>query len=519
MKRDVEHEVLDAEPPSATPPKHEGFAVIAVALAAVSAWVLGWYWPTASGIAAIWWRSDTFAHGLVVFPVFAWLLWRKRERLAAMPPQPVPWLALPAVLMGFGWLLGELVSVAAASQFFLMAMLVTAYVAVLGWPIARVLAFPLVFLFFGVPIGDFLLPALMGLTAEFTVAALRFSGVPVFQEGLQFIVPNGRWSVVEACSGIRYLIASLMVGALYAYLNYTSLKRRLLFMLVALLVPILANWLRAYMIVMIGYLSDNRFAVGFDHLIYGWVFFGVVILLMFWIGGRWYEAPVAVDAASVRQAPPVSSGAWLKLLPLAAVVAAFPLLVRGLDRSTDDFSMAMQLPAASAGWSATALPTGFYRPHYKGGRGEAGAVYRADDGRMVAVHVVLFAAQEVGHEMVTWGNGLVAPESHVAAVFAAGSQRLDGTVIRSASLATPRDRYHVWNWYRLPGKTLAGDIEAKLWLVADRLLGRPDASAVVTLMTPEADDPAAAAAVLQAFVAAHGAALDAAVDTALQGAP
>lgn len=339
MKRDVEQGVLDAETPPGGGSPARGVVAVAAALAVVSAWVIAWYWPTAVDIAVIWWRSDTFAHGLVVFPVFGWLVWRARPRLAPLAPQPLGWLALPALGLGFGWLLGELVSVAAASQFFLMALLVTAYVGALGWPVARVLAFPLAFLFFGVPIGDFLLPTLMKFTAEFTVGALRLSGVPVFQEGLQFVVPNGRWSVVEACSGIRYLIASLVVGALYAYLNYRSLRRRLLFMLVALLVPIVANWLRAYMIVMLGYHSGNRLAVGFDHLIYGWLFFGVVILTMFWIGGRWYEPPLPPAATGVPAMRPVPVLAWARLLPLAAVIAAFPLAARMLDRPVADFAM------------------------------------------------------------------------------------------------------------------------------------------------------------------------------------
>ena len=64
-------------------------------------------------------------------------------------------------------------------HFALFVMLVSAFVGVLGWRLSRILLFPLAFLFFGVPIGEFLLPTLMHYTAEFTVWALRLSGVPV----------------------------------------------------------------------------------------------------------------------------------------------------------------------------------------------------------------------------------------------------------------------------------------------------------------------------------------------------
>lgn len=514
MRRDAEQMVLSVDRTAVGKPCGGGFAAIAVTLVATSLWIVGWYWSTAGDIVAIWLRSDTYAHGLTVFPLFVWLLWRKRDRLAIMQPQPVVWLALPAALFGLSWLLGEVISAAAVSHFFLMALLVTCYVAVLGWSIARMLAFPLAFLFFGVPVGDFLLPTLMKLTAEFTVVALRMSGVPVFHEGLQFVVPNGSWSVIAACSGIRYLLASLMVGALYAYLNYSSLRLRLLFMLAALLVPIVANWLRAYMIVMIGYLSDNRLAAGIDHLFYGWAFFGVIILVMFWVGGRWHETPAEVKFNAAQ--PLQRARAWLGLLPLAAVVAAFPLLSRHLDRSAVDYTIVTQVPPAVTGWSPAIVPAALHRPHYRGGRSEMEAAFRSDEGATVYVHVVLFAGQTHGREMVMWGNGLTPPDSTSAAVVQAGTRSIGTAAIRSATLATDNGRYSVWSWYRLPGKTLTSDIEAKLRLAVERVRGRPDASAAVTLLTPEADNPAQAIAALEAFMAANGTALDAAIDHALE---
>ena len=85
------------------------------------------------------------------------------------------------------------------------------YAALLGTEVARRIAFPLGFLFFAVPFGDFLTPWLVDRTADFTVVALRATGIPVFREGTEFVIPTGSWSVVQACSGIRYLMASVMV--------------------------------------------------------------------------------------------------------------------------------------------------------------------------------------------------------------------------------------------------------------------------------------------------------------------
>ncbi|MEO5734529.1 MAG: exosortase A, partial [Rubrivivax sp.] len=194
----------------------------------------------------IWIRSETFAHAFLVPPIVIWLVWRKRALLATLQPRPAPGFLVPIAVVCALWLLGELASVNSATQFALVALLVLSVPALFGTQVARALTFPLLFLFFAVPFGEFMVPHMMEWTADFTIAAVRASGVPVYREGLQFVIPSGSWSVVEACSGVRYLIASFMVGTLFAYLNFQTPWKRAVFIAVSLLMPIVANWLRAY---------------------------------------------------------------------------------------------------------------------------------------------------------------------------------------------------------------------------------------------------------------------------------
>jgi exosortase A len=266
---------------------------------------------------------------MIVPPISLWLIWRERHHLALLQPRPTYLLILPLACLVFCWLIGQLTAVNALTQFSVIGIIGLATMSLVGLSISKQLAFPLFFLFFSVPIGDFLLPRLMEWTADFTVLALRLSGIPVFREGQNFVIPSGNWSVVEACSGIRYLIASLTVGTLYAYLTYNSLKRRLAFILVALMVPIGANWLRAYLIVMLGHISGNKLATGADHLIYGWAFFGIVIAVMFVIGMRWAE-PTQIDKQEKKI--PISRNHFLKTkshwqitILLTLIIAAGPL--------------------------------------------------------------------------------------------------------------------------------------------------------------------------------------------------
>lgn len=304
------------------------------AIGAVLALILLLHRDTAATMVSIWLRSETFAHAILVPPISLWLIWRQRERLAALTPSPQPWLLLPLAGAAVLWLLADLVVVNAAAQFALVFMLILAVPAVLGLQVTGVILFPLLFLLFSVPFGEFMLPAMMEWTADFVVMSLQLTGVPVFREGLHFVIPSGNWSVIDECSGVRYLMASFMVGAMFAYLNYRSYRKRAVFMLVSIAVPIVANWLRAYFIVMLAHLSGNKLATGVDHILYGWVFFGVIILIMFVVGSRWSEPDasladqLAADAQRQSRSTPGSmrSLALTGLLLVAAIGAPHLLL-------------------------------------------------------------------------------------------------------------------------------------------------------------------------------------------------
>lgn len=514
MKRDLN----TASPPGMSAGVlHDGWhgaALVGVVLVLVAVWVIAWHFSTAVEIYRIWWRSDTYAHGLIILPVFGWLVWRARDRLVHLRPRPLAWFALPILLSDVLWALGRLVGVAAASHFALVVMLVLSFIGALGWKISRVLSFPLAFLLFAVPIGDFLLPALMNLTATFTVHALRFSGVPVYREGLYFIVPNGSWSVVEACSGIRYLIASVTVGAIYAYISFFSLRRRLLFMVAALVVPIVANWLRAYMIVMLGYLTDNRLAAGVDHLIYGWVFFGFVMFLLFGIAARWWE-PAPVLPVPETRPDVISQGRaiWWGVVPVVIAVCAVPLAETVLIRPVKDYVVTFALPAPGTGWSAGNATQIDYRPRYHGSRGDGLAVYEAaPDGHPVVAYVAWYANQRDGREMVAWGNGFIEPGRAGYRVIEERDAESPLGPIREAELDTPQGRMRAWRLYWVNGRIVSGDVAVKMRLAIDRILKGADDSAVIVLATPEDEGGEQAAARLQKFLTDHAASFDGALN-------
>ena len=474
------------------------------------------YRDTVAGMVGIWARSDTFAHGFLVLPISLWLVWRGRDRLAVLQPRPaLPWL-LPLLAAAVLWLLGELVAVNALTQFALVAMLVLAVPLVLGWPATRAMLFPLLFLFFCVPVGEFLLPTLMEGTADFTVAALRLSGVPVYREGLHFMIPSGNWSVVEACSGVRYLIASLMVGSLFAYLNYQSLTRRLVFVGVSILVPIVANWLRAYMIVMLGHLSDNRIATGVDHLVYGWIFFGVVIMIMFMIGARWSEPdrpreqPASAGSASLAAAP--TPAVWALVVVAALTAMLLPGgAVRTMQASiaTAPVRMSSDLPPASGWRSLNTAPD--WQPRFAGPSATLSQSYQNAAGT-VGAYIAYYRQQAPDRKAVSSVNVLVASEDPTWSTLSTARRQVGGAAAsswqvthlfgRSGSLGLSRRHRTVWQTYWVDDHLTASDVEAKLQGVFGLLAGRGDDAAAIVLHTDLAPDEGGNA-LLENFVQAN----------------
>ena len=474
------------------------------------------YRDTAVAMVQVWSRSDTFAHAFLVPPISLWLAWRRRETLALLRPSPQPWMLLMIVAAGVLWLLGELVAVNAATQLALVAMIVLAVPAVLGLTVARELMFPLGFLFFAVPIGEFMTPTMISWTADATIMALRWTGIPVYREGMQFVIPSGSWSVVEACSGVRYLIASFMVGTLFAYLNYRSTKRRLIFVGVSILVPIVANWMRAYMIVMLGHLSGNKLAVGVDHLIYGWVFFGVVILIMFLIGARWSEPDEVVGASRVSgpAAQERGSVAWTGTVLAAVVVALLPQLAHwGLQRAEANAAPPQfALPQRLGDWHAQEGALAPWQPTVINPRVEAQKTY-GHDGRTVGVYIAYFRGQGQDSKLVSSQNVLVESQDRHWNQVASGLHRLpvDGSevALRTAELlgtpapgAARRPELVVWRTYWVDGGFVTGDAAAKLRGALGRLRGRGDDGAWVVLFA-DAGSPDESNAALTAFAQAN----------------
>jgi exosortase A len=455
-----------------------------VALALACGLIVALFVRDAIDIAAIWWNSSTFNHCLLIVPIIFWLVRQRLPQLKELSPAAW-WPGLALVGAGaLGWLIGEASGVDLARHLGLFFMLQGAVVACLGKAVARGLAFPLCYALFLVPAGEEIVPLMQTVTARIAAALLALSGVPAHLEGIFITTPTGYFEVAEACAGVKFLIAMAAFGALVANLCYRAWRRRIAFLAVALIIPVFANGVRAWGTIYIAHLTSVDFAAGFDHVVYGFVFFAIVIALILGLGWRFFDRGVDepwFDPEALQPEPP--RGAPLNLVTAAAIgLAILPLAWSSAIAAAGirPLPVAARLPEVQ-GWQWVPSGSGIpWQPHYAGADRVALAHYRDARGRIVDLAIAVYARQSEGHELVGFGQGAAAPEGRWAWT-ADAAPPPDGRAERIASHGLERQ---VVSFYRVGDIVTGSGVKVKLETLKVRLLGGPQ-RAVAVLVSGE----------------------------------
>lgn len=438
----------------------------------------------------VWSSSKTYNHCFLILPICAYLAWERRDILRKVDPAPFPLAILGILPFAVAWLLARFVSVLEAQQFALMGMVQMALLAVLGLRAYRAAMFPLLYALFLVPSGDFLVRPLQDFTAAFTVGMLELTGVPVYSDGIIIEVPSGTFVVAEACAGLRFLVASVAYGVLFAGLMYGSWTKRLVFVAASIVVPIIANGFRAYGLIMLAQLTNDQAAVDADHIIYGWGFFAAVTLLLTVVGVRFREnfTPLVPGGRSERRIPPFRFVATAVAAILIAALA--PGYLAWADRDAEAMTVAPLAVPDLAGWTPVAPDPG-YRPLMGRIHADLAQGYTAPDGRQVDLFVGYFARQSSTRKLPRSLIGLADEDNWRRAGSGSATIDIGGQPVKVATerlSGRGRERV-VWALYWVNGQFTASLLQAKFEQLKGELLGgRRDAAVIV--MTTEAQPSA-----------------------------
>jgi len=486
---------------------YEAWRPHAAAFALVVAAILAAYWPTWASMVRVWSGSATYAHGFLVAPIAAALIWNDRRAVLAGRPD-WDWRAGPAALaFGSIWVVGH----AAYVQFFehvgVVGLVLAAAVGAFGFQAARRAAFPLGFVFFMVPFGDEFIPALQTVTADMTVALMRLFGFAIFRDGVFLQTTSGYFHVAEACAGIRFLIANIVVGALVSHLAFEKAWKHAAFMTLAIVVPIAANGLRAFGIVLIATLTNGEVATGVDHIVYGWGFFAAIMLALIFIGARFEDRPLGAPRAAPAGLPPAPARSKGALARAAAAAVGLVLFVPALygygamDHVGPAEGPLLDRPLAAA--QVEAIDD--WTPQTPRAEVRATRSY-AIDGDVVALHQAAVSRERPGVEIVHYENRAFDAERwsrvetrRIDAVIAGEPVRARLDVLKSG-----RAQRLALTWYRVDGQVLGAPGPVKVSQAARRLGGRdgPASLFVASVRVPEPEADGERAAQIERFVAA-----------------
>ncbi len=467
------------------------------------------FFPVLHSMIKTWIANETFTHGFLVFPITLWIIWQKKNLLTLLTPRPESKGIILLAALLLGWLIGYIVDVQVVQQLAIIAISNTLVWIILGRQIYKLLLFPLVFLFFAVPLGDQLIPVMMDFTASFTVSMLQMTGIPVYRDGLYFSLPTGNWSVIEACSGVRYLIASVALGVIYAYYNYRSVKKRLIFIAISFIVPVIANGIRAYGIVMIGHLSSMELATGADHILYGWVFFGIVIFLLFFIGSKWSDPELDVKEEfqhlreSERNDEQNNTGVLFPSTLSAVLILAtlaYANHVKPADINAAQHQVELKLQENYEEWQQQAQRDLGWTPTIVNADGLTTSYYEFGSD-IVQLTIGFYRNQRQGAEAVTSNNRIASDYRGKWKQTTQTELQEKNIYVRETSLRDGDRRLLVWSWYRIGPYQTPNEYIAKAINAYNVIFnGRTDASLVSIATTLEDDNKEHSREVLRSFL-------------------
>jgi exosortase len=246
--------------------------------------VVGLYAPVLWRLGRQWYEDPDYSHGFLVPLLSAYLIWQRRDKLAAVVRKPSN-LGLLVVLFALGLLfLGSLGAELFLTRISIIFMICGLIIYFSGWALLRALAFPLAFLLFAIPIpvliyNEIVFP-LQFIASRFATSVLETLNLfPIMREGNVLIMPGMRLEVVEACSGIRSLMSLLALAAGYGYLAEKSIVVRWFLILAMVPLAIISNGTRVMITALMTNYIGPQAAEGFMHEFSGWVIFVVATVL------------------------------------------------------------------------------------------------------------------------------------------------------------------------------------------------------------------------------------------------
>ena len=460
---------------------------------------------TVTSAIKLWWTIPTYNYAFLILPISGYLVWRKREQLRFETPTGSLWGIAVTAAFALLWLISDITDINEGRHIAFIGMALGILIACLGWRISKILSFPLLYLWLLVPTGTVFLPLLQKIATLISSSMLQWFGIPIYVEGFFIEVPSGRYHIEEGCAGLNFILASLALAPLYAYLLYRSLWKQLLAVVIALVLAITMNGVRIAGIIALAHFGGPELNIVDNHLWYGWLFFTLVIFTAGYLGSYFADREPEPHASSEKRELPRAEPlprpwrlAIAGALSLLAAACAF-MFADGVNSLSAALSVTRPAPAVGVdGWEKVAWSAD-WAPTFANADLKSQQSY-ARNGDTVDLFIATYARQGPGQKMISYDNSLIdraawstVGERQRSIEFGSKTLPLAEFVLGSGD-----QRRYVWFVYWVDGSFTADPLLAKLLEIRAKLFFGDQRAAIVAVSTP--DPKGDAEVVLRSFL-------------------
>ena len=468
-----------------------------------------------------WSGSEDYSHGMFIPAISLFLIWQARHRIAAVCVKNT-WWGFAVILTGlFLYWIGEFATLFVLQHVSLWLVIVGLVVALMGFHRSRAIAFPLSYLLTSIPLPVFLYASLSSQlqlwSSALGVGYLQLVGVTAFREGNVIDLGPVQLQVVEACSGIRYLLPLTSLALLCAYLFKDRMWKRVLLVLSSIPISVLVNGFRIGMIGVLVEWYGQGAAEGFYHLFEGWVLFiaslGLLILEM-WVLGRvgtmggrspffsrftWTDqspnptpadivqplrSPSTVASATLKASHRFSHGpAYLCSVALLVPVAFASTLMVEREEVPPPRAMFVDFPMKLDGWQGTSFTLEKQYIDALKFDDYVLADYRIGDGQPVNLYAAYYRSQRKGQSAHSPQSCLPGGGWEISSIHGmdlqASSRMVRPLHVNRALIQKDSQKQIVLYWFKQRERILSDEYLVKLYLFWDAVSrGRTDGALV-----------------------------------------
>jgi exosortase A len=459
---------------AALTPSRVVWALLAICIVAL--------WPTVVALARIWREMFDYHHGLVVAIISLVWLWRIRLDIHASSARPVR-AALPLVAIAVAcWAIAYRANSELMQQMLLPVIPILGVYAALGPQVCRRVAVPIAYLYFAIPLWEQFLPFLQALTTTVAESVLGVIGVPVRVEGHHVTIPSGQFSIVEGCSGKRYIVTGLAFAVLTAAIEGLRWRRAIMLLSITTVLALVTNWIRVVTVIYVGHATQMQgYLVAKEHRSFGYALFIPFLLAVMWIARRIERGQAPAPAS------PVVAEVERRMRPadfaIVMALSAVPILIWARTPAHAAAPRLAPMPIVTGAWQGPLPASAAWQPRFVNPTEERRASYSVA-GRRIEVYLNVYGVQTQGHELVFHRNS-VAPIDRYTPIrrLPARSATPPAQVVAESSGA----RWVVTQVYQVGGWRTASPALAQLYYGVHAIVRPVPAGALAVAVRCEAD--------------------------------